>query len=126
MSKQSKTTIKLHEFDPTIYPRLLWITVSKAQFEDRFEDVSEFPRNAYAVVDCVYDKINRKGGVMIRFANRSMMNANNITHEAIHAAINILDYCGVKTTVDNDEPLAYLAGWIASCCEKVKLNKTKQ
>jgi hypothetical protein len=126
MSKsKEKSQIKLHEFNPVIYPRLLWISVSKTQFEDRFEDVSEFPRNAYAVVDCAYDKINRQGGVMIRFANRNVMNANNITHESIHAALAILDYCDVQPSINNQEPLTYLAGWIASCCEKVKLNKVK-
>jgi hypothetical protein len=52
------------------------------------------------------------------------MNANTICHESIHAALAILDYCDIQPNINNQEPLTYLAGWIASCCEKVKLNKT--
>jgi hypothetical protein len=114
----------LHEFDPVIYPRLLWVSISKAKFEDRFEGVSDFAENCHAVVDYTYDKIGKRGGVLIRFANKEVMNANTICHESIHAALAILDYCDIQPNINNQEPLTYLAGWIASCCEKVKLNKT--
>lgn len=32
--------MKIHEFDPVIYPRKLWVAVSTDTFSDRFEDVS--------------------------------------------------------------------------------------
>jgi hypothetical protein len=121
-----KKLIQLHEFDPTIYPRLIWITIATSKFEDRFDNVSEFGDHCYAVVDCVYDKIQERGGVLIRFANKSVMKASTITHESIHAAMNILGYCDINVAVDNQEPLAYLAGWIASCCEKVKQGKSNE
>lgn len=36
-----------------------------------------------------------------------------LAHESVHAAWGILELVGVITTVDNQEPLAYLTGWIA-------------
>jgi hypothetical protein len=118
-----KKQVKLHEFDPVIYPRLIWITASTCKFEDRFENVSDFSNNCHAVVDCVFDKLQTRGGVLIRFANKNAMTIGNITHESIHAALNILGYCDIATTTDNQEPLSYLAGWIAECCEEVKNDK---
>lgn len=67
-----------------------------------------------------------RGGVLIRFENKAAMTVRNITHEAVHAALEIFDYVGARTTHDNQEPFAYLVGWIADCCNKVKTDKTKQ
>jgi len=39
--------------------------------------------------------------------------ANVLAHESVHAAWRVLDLVGIKATSDNDEPLAYLVGWIA-------------
>lgn len=36
-----------------------------------------------------------------------------LAHESVHAAWRILELVGVISTVDNQEPLAYLTGWIA-------------
>jgi hypothetical protein len=36
-----------------------------------------------------------------------------LTHECVHAAWRVLDLVGVKVAVDNQEPLAYLTGWIS-------------
>lgn len=36
-----------------------------------------------------------------------------LTHECIHAAWRILELVGVTVSVDNQEPLAYLAGWLS-------------
>lgn len=33
--------MKIHEFDPVIYPRKLWVAVSTDTFSDRFEGVSD-------------------------------------------------------------------------------------
>lgn len=48
--------MKIHEFDPVIYPRKLWVAVSTDTFSDRFEGVSEWDDTADAIVDCVRDK----------------------------------------------------------------------
>ena len=38
---------------------------------------------------------------------------NTAIHEAVHMAWITLDYCCVKITQRNDEPLAYLSAWLA-------------
>lgn len=48
------------------------------------------------------------------------MQFGNVTHESVHAAMCILDYCGAKFHADNQEPIAYLADWVADCIDKVK------
>jgi hypothetical protein len=37
-----------------------------------------------------------------------------LAHESVHAAWRILELVGVISTVDNQEPLAYLTGWVAN------------
>lgn len=44
--------MKIHEFDPVIYPRKLWVAVSTDTFSDRFEGVSEWDDTADAIVVC--------------------------------------------------------------------------
>lgn len=46
--------MKIHEFDPVIYPRKLWVAVSTDTFSDRFEDVSELlmPLWTVFVINC--------------------------------------------------------------------------
>lgn len=39
--------------------------------------------------------------------------ANTIAHEAVHAAWRCLQWVGITVTVDNQEALAYLVGWMA-------------
>lgn len=39
--------------------------------------------------------------------------AETLNHECVHAAWRILELVGVKVSVDNQEPLAYLAGWLS-------------
>lgn len=109
---------KVHEFDPLIYPRKLWIAVSKDTFPDIFEDVIVFDEASDAITETAYDKINNKGGVLIRFGSPDV-SMKQISHEATHAAIDIFDYIGASPDPKNQEPFAYLVGWIADCCEKV-------
>lgn len=112
---------KVYQFNPQIYPRILWITVSSKRFENLFEGCyEEIPDYADACTDKVYDNKNKVGGVLIRFASVEVMTSSNISHESVHAADCILDYIGAKTDESNDEYLAYLVGWIADCCDKVK------
>ncbi|MEQ5123434.1 hypothetical protein [Morganella morganii] len=36
-----------------------------------------------------------------------------LTHECVHAAWRVLELVGINVSVDNQEPLAYLAGWLS-------------
>lgn len=44
----------------------------------------------------------------------SKITHGTITHEAIHIAHYIADYRGFIADFENDEPITYLAGWIAN------------
>ncbi len=39
--------------------------------------------------------------------------SETLTHECVHAAWRALDLVGITVSVDNQEPLAYLAGWLS-------------
>lgn len=118
--------MKIHEFDPLIYPRKLWVVVGTDTFSDRFEGVSEWDDTADAIVDCVYDKQRDLGGVLVRFKSKKSMTISTISHESLHIAMNIFDYIGAKADPMNQEPLAYLVGWIADNINQVKIGKFKE
>mgnify|MGYP006918103038 CR=1 FL=1 len=111
--------IKIHEFDPQIYPRKLWIAITdKAVF-----DAKPLDEAAAAEVIDAHDGVN--GGVLIRFRNKKSLTSKHATHEAVHAAMLILEYAEVKLDYQNQEPLAYLAGWVSECIDEVKRFKPK-
>lgn len=93
--------MKIHEFDPVIYPRKLWVAVSTDTFSDRFEGVSEWDDTADAITIA------------------------NIAHESSHIAMNIFDYIGAKVDLANQETFSYLVGWIADCINQVRTGKFK-
>ena len=119
----------IHEFDPEIYPRLLWVTygcptsVLKDMFGENAQDMDE-TSNA-DVINCRRMKPDVRGGILIRFRSKSDMTMENIAHESVHAALEIFDYVNARIAYDNQEPFAYLVGWIADCCQQVKQNKCK-
>ena len=120
----------IHEFNPQIYPRLLWVTygcpteVLKDMFGEKAKDMDE-ATNA-EVINCCRMKPDVRGGVLIRFRNKNEMTMENIAHEAVHAALEIFDYVNARIAYDNQEPFAYLVGWIADCCSQVKIGKTNK
>lgn len=109
----------INTFNPQIYPRLLWIQVGQNSHPEQF-CLSEFSDNEYAVTESAFDKIEKKGGVFIRFENIEAMTTKNISHESTHAAMEIFDYIGAVPDLKNQEPFAYLVSWIAECCDEVK------
>lgn len=116
--KMKKET--LHEFDLASYPIKLWIAVSKSKFEDILDDVSDFSDISDPITEYTYDKKTGKGGVLIRFASKKEMNIENITHESIHAAMDIFSYIGANVNLEDQECFSYLCGYIADCCDKVR------
>lgn len=118
---------RIHEFDPKIYPRLLCVTygcptaVLKDMFGNEAQDMDK-TANAETVI-CQRKKPNVRGGVLIRFENKNALTVKNIAHEAVHAALDIFDYVDARISSDNQEPFAYLVGWIADCCQQVKVGR---
>lgn len=120
---------KIHQFNPQIYPRLIWVCYSAdtASLKEMFgDDIKDMDENANAEVQCVVrQKPSKKGGVLIRFRTKADMTTDIIAHESVHAAIHIFDYTECCISNDNQEPFAYLVGWIADCCQQVKSGKFK-
>lgn len=117
---------EIHEFDPQIYPRLLWVAVGAPDsvINDMFEDVSPMDSTANAQVDyCRRVKPEIKGGVLVRFANRKAMTTSIIAHESAHIAVGIFNYIGAPIDINHQEPFSYLCGWAARCINNVKTKK---
>ncbi len=115
---------KIYEFDPQIYPRKLWVTVGVPfdELKDEFEDLKSIEEASYAQVDHIRKlKPEIRGGILVRFEDlEALKRLGIITHETIHVATEIFDYIGAYHDPKNQEPFAYLCGWIAKCMEEVK------
>lgn len=117
----------IHQFDPKIYPRLLWVAVGvdnaciKDFFDNGIPDLED--SDIASVYNAHTSKLKSRGGILIRFKSRKGMTADTIAHEAAHAALEMFDYCGCKVDAQNQEPYTYLVGWIAGCCEQVRTGK---
>ena len=117
--------MKIYQFDPQIYPRNLWVSVgaSVEELQEKFgkEDIKEdLDDSYYAETYPVQQKETLLGGVLIRFQDLKAMTPENMAHEATHAALEIFDCCDCRIDVENQEPFAYLVGWIVKCIEEVR------
>jgi hypothetical protein len=118
-----KTTI--HEFDPQIYPRLLWV-VKGGELEEirktlEFPELDEDQENGGAVTISAYDNVNKRGGFLVWFPKAfEMKNLDWIAHESTHVALGIFNYIGSEVTAGDPEPFAYLVGWVFGCMDKVR------
>ena len=126
-----KKKVVIHEFDPVIYPRKLWVAITKErntlvkQFYNDIDNIEiVLPDNSHtlgAITFSCYKLDSKDYGILIIFDNKEICNTKTIAHEATHAADFMLQRLGEDDA--GMECYAYLVGWIAECCEKVKLNK---
>lgn len=117
---------RIHEFDPVIYPRLLWIVVNpkKEVLEDLFEGNFNQEDDSLAIVyQTIRKKPDKRCGCLIVFNSKKYMTTEVIAHEATHVALDIFSYLGIECDGQHQEALAYFIGWVAKCCEQVKRNK---
>lgn len=127
-----KRQVKIHKFDPIIYPYKIWVVVSDSldSLSDNFleRDLEEMKfigdDRKYEAMCCdVRSKEEYKYGSVILFKSRKFMTIPNISHESVHAAKHLFSHIGAN--INPDEPFEYVVGWIAGCIEKVKLNKNE-
>jgi len=124
----SKFYMKMKRFDPVIYPQKLWVCIEKdfkklnGLFYDtddntdiNFDNLDKYE----AVTIRVGEKKTKEFGVLIIFGSENF-NCTLTAHEASHAAGYIFHHIGAD--MDCGEPTAYLIGWIADCCWKIKTN----
>lgn len=116
---------KIFEYNPVIYPRKLWVSVgaSTKELNEVFEEVGDMEDSSIATVYSVCRTENKMDGMLIRFNNRMDMTPSVIAHESVHAAMGIYGYVGAEVDLDNQEPFAYLVGWIADCIWQSKIGK---
>ena len=122
----SKKGSKVLEFDPQVYPRKVWIQKGgdvkslREQFSQVNGDELALDGNFEGLVYRVCRKSDGKLGELIWFPYASVMPISHISHEATHAAIDIFYDCDCRIDSENQEPFAYLVGWIAKCINEVK------
>ena len=126
-----KSKTQIHEFHPEVYPRRVWIVKGGKldALKDMFckRDMSDinFEGLYEGYVDSVQRREDGAYGELIWFPQVTAMPTSHICHEATHAAIDIFDDCGCRIDAENQEPFAYLVGWIADCIDQVKRGKFK-
>ena len=121
--KNNKTII--HEFDPCIYPRLLWVVKGGELDEIRktleFGEVGEEEQSGGALTISAYDNENKRGGFLVWFPKaKDMSHGDWMAHEASHVALGIFDYIGAEAKASDSEPFSYLVGWVFKCIDEVR------
>src|SRR5688500_7720328 len=106
----------MHEYYLDLYYRTFYIGIgiTKERWNTMLSERLGVPvemdtENAQGSTDMIAGK--DLTAIVIHFPEAP--SADVITHEAIHAANFVYKKCGILHDVDNDEPFAYLAGWIA-------------
>ena len=117
-----------YEFDPVLYPIKLWVVVTNDNkiLNERFEWYPKEEINIdfnihNACTGLAIKKEGKRFGILIVFENNKQLDIKNISHETSHAIKRIWNHLGEDYF--GDESTAYLAGWIADCCWKVKTGK---
>lgn len=113
-----------YEYDPAIYPRLLWVAIG-VELKDLKEVFDELPDEDDGVEynGVVYERVSRKSdgkyGVLACFPKRSVMTMSVLCHEASHVVDHIEEQTGIE---HGGEPSAYLIGWVAKSLNEARLN----
>lgn len=120
----------IDKYDLTIYPCNLWVCTDfegaqrRFRYEDNNKEIESLSDDCLAVT---YGLLKEKRTKDLGFAVVVLSNLKNlggskiveiISHEAIHVATRMFEWLGIKFDVDNDEPYAYLVGYITSCIWK--------
>ena len=119
---EAKKTV-VYEFDTAIYPCLIWVSAQqeKEGLSDIFiGEIEELGEGYHADVSIMNKKEGGRFGILIRAHSKKNLTTKVIAHEAYHAAQEIFHYVGSVANYEDQEPFAYLLGYIAECIEYVK------
>ena len=115
--------VKVYEFDPVIYPRLLWVSIAPSLevLNEHFlidgpADANPFGVGA-DVFGCVTRVILRRGekyGALMVINKRSYVVPSLIAHEAVHVADLFFEQLGIEKGCfsDGNESYAYLVDFV--------------
>jgi len=118
---------QVHEFDPVIYPYKVWVCGGVPEdLADRFRidtdgTIPKFNKRSFATTYCVYRLEDFQVGILIVFSCKKYMTMKHVAHESRHAGDMLFELIGDNP--HHSEPAAYFTGWVAECCEKVKLSR---
>jgi hypothetical protein len=107
------------KFDVPIYEAKVYIIVA-----DDFGAESQTRRWASIFEDAVFTVSDiatcaYHGNVTALLLNPKYINMNTLAHEILHLTFRILEWREIRVNNDNQEPAAYLNGWLWERIEKV-------
>ena len=124
--------MKIHEFDPLIYPRRLWVVTNanKRGLLESFdfknaEGLDLALKNNSAVTALATNKSSGYIGVIVFTTSKKYLKGSTIAHEAVHFADAVFEELSMTSQYfrDGNEPYAYLVGWAAKCINEARLAK---
>lgn len=125
---------KIHEFHPCIYPRRIWVVkgFSQEQIQQSFSQrdgneikFGDWEGNEPKCTVFPYVELKENGKYGILVAISTSLSVGDIAHESVHVAFEIFNDMGCFASHDNQEPYAYLVGWVAECINQVRIGKFK-
>ena len=132
----SDKTIKIHEFDPLLYPTRIWVGVNvpieqiSQKFYELLSDgsIDDFKasNNDCAIATChpVVEKDSNWKGIFCHIKRPKLASVGVTAHEAEHIVCWICEQFGIQSvTFDDSEPRAYLMQWVANCIYDVLKGK---
>lgn len=110
----------LKKIDVTPYSVELWIIITKNPFKDVPQvNVSNPGINITWLEDMsAWTNDHFFHNILAVVFNFNSYDVDTAAHEAIHIKNMIYQYSGIKHDFNNDEPEAYLTGWIVSQIDK--------
>lgn len=119
----------LKKYENEIYPFKVWVAIAQDRDEilKKFVDyidgnpLKDIPQTDF--VQYVEEIETENYGALIVFYDESRLTHRTVTHEVVHAVEGLLQIIGNE--LSGGEQTAYLAGWIADCCEKTKAEISK-
>lgn len=126
---KKKRDKRIHEFDPCIYPRKLWVmradvpsdinnVFCERNGEDIAFDLEEGSEPVLTTIPFVMLKQTGEYGALV------VLWEDNPTKG--HVAMTVLTELGVKLHVDNQEPITYMIGWVTNKIHEVLSGKFKE
>ena len=127
--------MEIHQFDPVIYPRKLWVVRGKGSKEYIIKEFISPDGSRLAIDDddtaiiTTYGSVmhvkSGKYGVLVWIKDITNSDTGAIAHEGAHVATYIFADIGAYLVPSNQEPFAYLCGWAADCIYQTKTRKFK-
>lgn len=104
--------MSVKEIEVPLLDVIVYLINSKEDADRLVREVSGGEGSLERCVGCSHveeDKDGRKHRMLCVFDG----SRNTAVHESVHMARIILEHCSIQWSAKNDEPLAYLAGWLS-------------